>query len=189
MKVVAVEANPELVSFGRERFCREIEGGDLVLHHGAVVGRPQSSAIRLYVNHRDSGSSSVHENWRAGDEHYIVEAPPTTIAELIKNHGMPSYIKIDIEGADEDVISNLPSEFAPAYLSCEMSFSGEVLDLLVDLGYTEFKLINQATFTQSTEILDPEIAMRALRKAGTLFPRFEDVVRNLPDYLRPSRIM
>jgi FkbM family methyltransferase len=187
MKVVAVEANPDFVTAGNRRLAAVVESGRLVLHHAAVVARADQTSIKLYVNHRDSGSSSLQAGWR-GDDSHAVDVPCITLAELMKKHGVPWYLKIDIEGMDEEIVQTLPRESRPMYLSCEVSFPGKTLEILESFGYTDFKLLNQDTFTQSTAIADSEIGLRALRKMSTVFPPVGRMIQSFPDVLRPSRI-
>jgi hypothetical protein len=66
---------------------------------------------------------------------------------LLEQYGVPSYLKIDIEGHDHYCVADLRSDDLPAYVSLEMA-QVEVLFALRDLGYTGFKLITQNDHSQ-----------------------------------------
>ena len=56
--------------------------------------------------------------------------------------GVPSYLKVDIEGNDRYCVADLKPDDLPSYVSLEIS-EVEMLFALRDLGYTGFKLISQ----------------------------------------------
>lgn len=71
------------------------------------------------------------------------KTPVTTLDEIIRIHGAPSFIKIDVEGYEKEVISGLSSapqalsfEFTPEYL--EDAFV--CMDHLLSLSEFEFQL-------------------------------------------------
>ena len=59
-RVVAVEANPELVEAGRQRFTHEIESGRLTIIHAAIGA--SAGPVKLFVNDRKTDWSSIHEH-------------------------------------------------------------------------------------------------------------------------------
>ena len=70
-----------------------------------------------------------------------------------KNTGIPYYIKIDVEGADTLCLSQLLTfHEKPKYISIEAGLTSfeetfNELSLLYQLGYREFKIVNQAMNT------------------------------------------
>jgi hypothetical protein len=68
---------------------------------------------------------------------------------LLEEHGVPHYLKVDIEGADVVCIESLRASRAkPTYVSLESnkrSWKGLLreFDLLEELGYRRFKVVNQ----------------------------------------------
>jgi len=65
-------------------------------------------------------------------------------------HGVPTYMKIDIEGVDELIIDQLLElDYLPAYLSVEdCRFGFRYVEKLATAGYDAFKLSNQAQVEQ-----------------------------------------
>ncbi len=142
-RVVGVEANPELVARGRERFAEAIGRAQLVLIERAIAERADAS-VTFYCRADKNGWSSVH---RAGAERdgitsNRVEVKTTSIGRLFSEYGVPHYLKCDIEESDEIVLQQLAKEpNKPRFVSFENG--DKVIDLLVCAGYTCFQIINQ----------------------------------------------
>ena len=66
----------------------------------------------------------------------------TTCAALIRNHRVPIYMKIDIEGSDAACIRSLQYGKLPLYISTE---DPSMLTYLGKLGYKSFKMVAQGT--------------------------------------------
>jgi hypothetical protein len=69
-----------------------------------------------------------------------MSVPVTTCADLIRQHGVPFYMKVDIEGYDGACLSSLEKQSLPRYISTEDPLQ---LDHLLSLGYTSFKMVTQ----------------------------------------------
>jgi hypothetical protein len=100
---------------------------------------------------------------------------------IIREHGVPHYLKIDIEGYDRICLDSLQAGHCPQYLSCELTHGDGLIGQLHGLGYRRFKLVNQSTYTDATPVFDDQIGFRALRKLCTCVPA---VKRLLPDGVR-----
>ena len=189
-KVVAVEANAALVEKGKVRFAPEIAAGRLTIVNAALWERSGETAT-FFINESECGKSSLDpERGKLGGAYKEVTVGTVTIADLFSQYGVPWYLKIDIEGADEMVIRSLPKTGeAPAYLSFEIDHGCPAVDLLAPLGYTGFKLIHPETLTQSLPIFDHELAMRLLRKPSMLLPRLRSLIASLPEPLRPKKTL
>jgi hypothetical protein len=61
---------------------------------------------------------------------------------LLKKHGVPYYLKLDVEGAESHCLTSLASIGLPEYISVEAE-SLEYLLLLWTLGYRKFKIVDQ----------------------------------------------
>jgi FkbM family methyltransferase len=189
-RVVGVEANPALVDEGRVRFASEIDSGALTIVTGAVWSRT-GERLTFFVNETEHGQSSLDaERGKKGGRFKEVVVDTVSIGDLFERYGVPWYLKIDIEGADEMVIRSLPqTDPAPAYLSFEVPHGCPAVDLLAPLGYNGFKLINPETLTQSLPIFEHEFALRLLRKPSVLAPPFRSLIAALPDSIRPAKIL
>ncbi|HWE10030.1 MAG TPA: FkbM family methyltransferase [Solirubrobacteraceae bacterium] len=153
-RVVAVEANPVLVSQGRQRFAREIADERLIIEDAAVA--PENGSIELWVNEsndewssidrsvgsRDgSGRGAVSVSAATGRAH-PVEVNAVRFDALLARHGVPYYLKIDIERADFHCLRALDPDHLPRYLSIE-AHALEYFCALHELGYREFKCVDQ----------------------------------------------
>jgi FkbM family methyltransferase len=156
LRVVAVEANPKLCAEMRERFAAEIGAGRLVIIDKAISGR---KTVTLYVNMGDSGLGATMPDHGArgmalaGDLEEI-EVETITVPEIIRAHGMPDYLKVDIAGSDILCLLGLldadgDSRFIsnPRFISIERPSSVRkqrfAFELLRRLGYTRFQIIDQ----------------------------------------------
>ena len=146
--VVAVEANPDLVQTNRQRFADEIKQRRLTLIHGAIgTSKP---IVKLYINERKTDWSSIYKQIAGRDNKELrcVEVPGIQASDFFDSYGKDLfYCKIDIEGADANVLfdlMNLPI-VKPKYLSIEAT-SAWHLGIMRAMDYDCFKLINQAYY-------------------------------------------
>jgi FkbM family methyltransferase len=156
-RVVAFEADPELISECRDRFSAEIASGRLEIVEGAIVDSPAvGDTITFYKNPAVTVWGTVDPAWRdrnerAGWESEEITVPAVDFGRCIEKYGIPYYMKIDIEGADILSLKKLGDfEPKPDYVSIESSkVSLEAidteLDILQGLGYDSFKAVQQAT--------------------------------------------
>lgn len=146
-RVVAVEASPLLVREAESRFAAEIGAGRLRIHHWAVWS--DYADLPFFISKQNTHWSSLNSDWASRDagetEPIFVHCVP--LRHLFALHGVPMFLKIDIEGADEVILDQLHDQvYLPAYLSIEdCRFGFRYLEKLVALGYDAFKLSNQAT--------------------------------------------
>ncbi len=141
--VVAVEPQPDCVRVLRLLFGR---ARDVTIVPRAVGARP--GRARLGVSSATPTVSSMSETWRdtvAGDRGFArvrwdhgVEVPVTTLDELIAEHGLPAFCKIDVEGFEVDVLAGL-TRALPAlsfeYLPAAHDDTLAVLDRVEQLGH------------------------------------------------------
>jgi FkbM family methyltransferase len=142
-RVVAVEANPQLCVRARRRFAAEIDAGRLVIIDKAVDREGgRAAAFHLRTDKDDWSSLDSWHAHRDGQKSETIEVETTTLQALVSEHGLPYYLKCDIEGADAfvvDQIGQLPQK--PRYVSVEAS--GEFVRGLDQSGYRRFQLVNQ----------------------------------------------
>jgi FkbM family methyltransferase len=155
--VVAVDANPELCAGVRERFAGEIAARRLAVIHGAIAA--SAGEVELYLNEDVSGWSSVSPAWiasRALSKSRVraVRVPAVALVQIIAEHGVPYYLKVDIQGAELVCLEALLGlTERPTYLS--VSAGTDVLpnrsfeharaqiELLSRLGYDRFQIVAQ----------------------------------------------
>jgi len=150
--VVAIEANPKLVESARSRFRDALAERRLVLHETAIGDH--EGEVDFYVNNLkdDWGTTSkafALRNEALGTNNTVIRVKCTRFQAILRQHEMPYYLKIDIEGADVLCLEALAGfDEKPKYLSMEAGLNGfdqtfTELSLLWRLGYREFKVVNQ----------------------------------------------
>jgi FkbM family methyltransferase len=155
-RVVAFEADPDLIKQCREQFSEQLASGQLEIVEGAIVNSPaDGSTITFYKNPNVTVWGTIDPAWkdrneRAGWESEQITVPTVDFGKCIEKYGVPYYMKIDIEGADILSLKKLGDyEAKPDYVSIEsnkLSLSGidEELNILQELGYDSFKAVQQA---------------------------------------------
>jgi len=156
-RVVAVEADPDLAAECRRRFRAEIDRGSLHIIEGAIVAVNdcKDGYIKFYKNPHESLWGTTEAAWRErnvrlGAPSNEIEVPRLDLGAILRRHGMPYYLKIDLEGADRLALAYLQDfDERPKYLSIEdekVDFSRLLvdLDLLCRLGYRKFRAVQQA---------------------------------------------
>jgi FkbM family methyltransferase len=111
-RVVAVEPQPDFARllrllFGRRSSVRIVEAGV-----GSAPGR-----TRLSISDRTPTVTSLAAGWRdrrAGEPDFAhvhwnrsIDIEVTTLDSLIREHGVPAFIKIDVEGSEPAVLAGL----------------------------------------------------------------------------------
>jgi FkbM family methyltransferase len=151
--VISIEANPELTKNARSHFRDALSEKKLILYDIAIAD--YDGEIDFYVNnqHDDWGSTSrefASRNERFGTSNTLIHVKCTRFQNILRQHEIPYYLKIDIEGADILCLKAL-MEFPekPKFISIEAGLNSfeetfTELSLLWNLGYREFKIVNQA---------------------------------------------
>lgn len=139
-RVVSVEPQPSCAEILRRKYRRE---PDVIVEETALGAGP--GKVRLHL--ADATTLATTEpRWKTGrfrdrDWGDVIEVRMSTLDALIERWGRPSFCKIDVEGAELEVLRGLSSPL-PA-LSFE--FTEEFLDQarlcaerLASIGFTEF---------------------------------------------------
>ncbi|MGA2484299.1 MAG: FkbM family methyltransferase [Candidatus Acidiferrales bacterium] len=150
-KVIAVEPNPDCarhIQLVTERAAVEVIQ--------AAAGGKAGTAI-LHVADRRDKMSSLSEEWceamrkqskvHEGIWTREITVPVVTLDALIEKYGMPHYIKIDVEGYEENVLDGLSRQ--PSLLSFE--FNRAYFDTAICC--LEKKLLDRSLFNFT--VVDP----------------------------------
>jgi FkbM family methyltransferase len=157
--VVAVEADPELHRLGKETFSEAIAAGRLTLIHAAAVGhdrRRRSPMIDFHPHPTRSLWGTVdpefverNEKLHALPHATAVPVPTISLEELVKSYGCPFFLKIDIEGMDAEVASDLCRlALQPEFVSWETGKRSLLRVLkthfeLHRIGFSRFRIVQQ----------------------------------------------
>lgn len=151
--VVAIEANPELVNQVEDRLEEYVRTGALRIVNVAV--NSFEGEVDFFVNQQkdDWGTISTafaERNQRLGTQNRVIKVPCVRFEEILREQGIPYYLKVDVEGVDRLCLEALHRvEGRPKYISIEagLNSSDETfteLSHLWTLGYRRFKIVNQA---------------------------------------------
>jgi FkbM family methyltransferase len=157
-KVVAVEANPSLCSYLRDKFSFEIQHKKFILIE-AAIGDVSNHEVSFFLG-EDAGESSLSDERlkKLGLKYECITVRTKTLGDIFCEFGKGLYCKMDIEGADVTALRSLqPGQNLPEYFSVELS--GLPIEELIHqpselfatatelerLGYTRFKLVDQYT--------------------------------------------
>jgi FkbM family methyltransferase len=157
-RVVAIEADPDLVAHCEQRFSEFLERGRLTIVPGAIVDPKLAFTARkvtFFKNDEVSVWGTVSADWaarndRRGSPSRAIDVDAIDLVDVIATHGVPRYMKVDIEGADIHCIEALGRLcHRPDYVSIESDRSGfggivGEIDLLASLGYDAFQAVEQA---------------------------------------------
>jgi FkbM family methyltransferase len=97
-RVVAIEANPELVATAANRFRCEIEAGSLKILNIGIAA--EEGELPFWVCQTDSRLSSFD---RPLDSFYAareIRVPCRKFRSILDDFGVPFYLKVDIQGND-----------------------------------------------------------------------------------------
>lgn len=159
-RVVAFEANPYLIERCKKRFKVELDEGRLTIIEGAIVDPKCEAAERGSVSFHVCSDhtiwGTVNDAWmernkQLGHSSTRIEVPTVDFAQVIRQLGMPHYMKIDIEGCDQFCLATL-DQFTnrPRYLSFEsdktsLALITSEIEFLTRLGYDAFQAVEQSS--------------------------------------------
>jgi FkbM family methyltransferase len=153
-EVVAVEANPALCAILRQKFAAQIGSGQFHLVEKAIAER--AGEVSFFFNKDVTIWGTIRENLadRYGMQSDRITVPAVTFGSLVEQFGIPYYMKVDIEGADQLCLEGL-AQFheRPRFVSFESevrswpSLHAE-LARLKSLGYKQFQIVDQKSVVE-----------------------------------------
>ena len=153
-RVVAVEALPALAQTAAERLHEYLDSGQLIILNVAIA--ENDGPLTFFENPGVSVWGTAYRHWAQRNERLGQRSVETTVqgmnfANILKQYGIPYYLKIDIEGADILCLEALKGfEPKPKHVSIESTKTSfkllqEEFTLLRSLGYSRFKVVPQHT--------------------------------------------
>jgi FkbM family methyltransferase len=123
-RVVAIEAMPEFCESISNRFSEYVKSGALSVVNLAVSNSPGD--ISFYVDDRVSEWGTTNQDWSERNKNFGAGVGRTLtiraakLADIVKEHGIPRYCKIDIEGNDLEALASLENlSELPQFVSIE----------------------------------------------------------------------
>ena len=187
-KVVAAEPQPVFADFIRWSFA----GEPLILLRKAV-GKEQGM-IDLHISSRHPTVTSISPSWiskvgrsdgfRDVTWDRVERVEMTTLDALIDEYGLPAFCKIDVEGAEADILAGLHHPLplvAFEYVSATMEIAEEAIGHLQRLGIYRFNRVEgeRHRFVHddwvSADALLAELSTQAGRSlSGDIYARIEE---------------
>ena len=145
-RIIALEPHPGMMSWLRPWYRRQ---PNVILVEQAVGAHP--GAETLWVSRLTPSVSTLSQEWLNTVQHNRrfagvrweeqVPVTVTTLDDLIAQHGKPAFCKIDVEGAELDVLQGL-SQALPAlsfeYIPVMIDTALDCIDRLEQLGQYEY---------------------------------------------------
>jgi len=114
-RVVSVEPDPNAAAILRIRFWAR---WSVTIEQFAISDK--AGTATFYQQHPGSQRNTLNANeiLAVGGASQIVEVKLTTLSELIKKHGFPFFLKIDVEGHELAVLKGLPAAVPRVMFEC-----------------------------------------------------------------------
>jgi len=144
--VIAIDASPDLVREGRQRFQSFINSNKLQILNVGISN--QEGSFDFYENKKNSAWNSFDKGigTRDGADFVVRKIQTRRLDQIVREKGLPYYMKIDIEGYDMFCLQALQeSGLKPKFISVELGHI-HLIFKLKDIGYTRFKIIDQGSF-------------------------------------------
>jgi FkbM family methyltransferase len=145
-RVVAVEPQPALV-----KALRLMYGRDAAVAIEAVALGREPGTVALKLNLENPTVSTVSDDFVKAargapgweDQHWTrsIQVPMTTLDQLIARHGMPAFVKIDVEGFEAEVLAGLTRPTAALsfeFTTIQRDVALACIARCVALGYARF---------------------------------------------------
>jgi FkbM family methyltransferase len=159
-RVIAVEADPTLAAAGKANpaLAPYIAAGKLqILNYaialdGAAVGQTtfylnkcskEWNSFQSSVGCRSCVAPNLEDPTKASCTAMTVTSTPCS--KVFQDHGLPVYLKADMEGAEQSCYNALkayPVAQRPNLISGEVT-DAQLIDTFAALGYTSFKVVRQ----------------------------------------------
>lgn len=157
--MVAFEAHPRLAEKGRAMFADAARDGRFTMVEGAVISADEWAAgkrdVTFYMNDAQDVWGTTQPDWAARNARGGASSSAATVAAVdfvncLRTHGVPHFMKIDIEGSDRCCLEALRYVAErPDFVSIESerahaSEAQAELDQFQSLGYRGFQVVQQS---------------------------------------------
>jgi FkbM family methyltransferase len=172
-RVLAIEANPDLVAKAAMRFAGEIEAGRLRILNVGIAA--EDGELPFWICETNSRFSSFDRRLASLDgscPQHEIRVPCRRFRSLLEEFGVPFYVKADIQGNDLFCVQDLDPRQLPKFISVS---AVSLLTLLRERGFNYFKCISQRHFLPLQ--LPPVIEAGRIQRAEWLRQNRNPVIR------------
>jgi FkbM family methyltransferase len=141
-RVIAIEADPRLVEQAAERFAGDVRSGRLRILNIGIATKDGELPFWICDDHSEWSSFDRGIASRDGCQHHQIIVRCRRFGSVLKEYGIPYYLKIDIEGNDTLCLQDLDPRRLPNFMSIEATDRRQ-LTTMKDLGFKRFKCISQ----------------------------------------------
>lgn len=187
-EVVAVEPQPIFADFIERHLPKRLKGFERV-----AVGAGVGEAV-LHISSRHPTVTTISDRFIKGVSHADgfrnviwdrdVRLPMTTLDRLIDRYGLPAFCKIDVEGAEADILRGLSRPvglIAFEYTPALPDIAREAIDRLRQLGDYRFnRVIGERHSFVEAEWSDAGTVLKALAMLGPESPSGDIYARLMP---------
>ncbi|MCF1716984.1 hypothetical protein L0U88_20245 [Flavihumibacter sp. RY-1] len=146
--VVAVEANPVLAKALANQYQKEIQSGRLIIENKCITGQNvDEKEIEFYIHRYHSGLSTLNVPKNNSYDYKKIRVIGCSFKDLITTYGAPDMVKIDLEGADLNVLESIHQNPPfPDYISVENCGPETLNNLLKFNKYSRFNIVSFYNF-------------------------------------------
>jgi FkbM family methyltransferase len=183
-RVIALEPQPDCAALLRAEFAEDAQ----VQIVEAAIGAQQGSA-RLHRNEANPTVSTLStefiaaardaEGWREQNWTSEIDVPVRTLDDLIATHGVPHFIKIDIEGFEYEALKGM-QQGVPAlsfeFTTIQRDVARACIARLGELGYRSFRgslgeslAFAQAKPLDASDILEWMLTLPSAANSGDIY--------------------
>jgi FkbM family methyltransferase len=142
-RVVSIEADHTLAEQLKTRFATEIADGRCRILNLGVAEQAGEASFYLsdapVLNSFDKAMAT-----RGGATAHEIRIPTQTFGAILREHGVPFFLKVDIEGLDHLCVLALECHDHPAFVSFEATDdTPDLVRHLHGIGYRRFRLVGQ----------------------------------------------
>ena len=188
VRVIAVEPQPEMAEALRDRFRHQkvlMSRDSQYEHHMQQVqvieaaAGPENGIVNLHLctdnqlaTCEPGWAESLKDRWPMAKWRESIAVQQVTLDHLVRRYGLPEFIKIDVEGYENEVLRGLSYRVPVLCFEATIPFVGPALACLVQLyvrlGFTEFNYLVQER-------------MALVLEEWVSAPRMMEILRGLPE--------
>jgi FkbM family methyltransferase len=152
-RVLAIEAVASIAAGAQARLQKYVDSGQLKIVNVAIAEKP--GPIKFYVHKLKNELCTSNLQYRdrflkSGEELLEIELEAVTFPSIVEEHGIPYYMKVDIERTDMLCLEGLQQfDVRPQYVSIESSKTSwselmREFEVFKALGFKKFKVVEQS---------------------------------------------